>query len=214
MSGDDWLTFAMADPHLVAELLLKLRLPLPPPSKRSRPSPPQSWTIHQRRSKTQPLLPTSNKSETPRASPSTPLSWSGGATSVSGGGGVPIVDVVDSTIPNLNRSVISRSKVTPPGDTTPTKRPRKKKTLVALKEEEALLIEEQKHLKRKLETLQATCEKQIKENESLKKMKLDIQVEPQEERQQRNNDFEERKDKLVLPDLNDDPAGEDVTVSY
>ncbi|XP_024971507.1 uncharacterized protein LOC112510342 [Cynara cardunculus var. scolymus] len=223
MSADDWLSLAMADTHLVAELLLRLRLPLPP-SKRSRPSPPQSWTIHQRRSRTQPLLPPSNKSEAPRASPSTPLSWSG-ATSISGGGGggggIPIVDVVDSTQPNPNRSVISRSKVTPPGETTPTKRPRKKKTLAALKEEESLLMEEQKHLKMKLETLKATCEKQIKENESLQKMKcgfleLDIQVEPQLERQERNNHFEavkERKDKLVLPDLND-PAGEDVTMSY
>ena len=45
---------------------------------------------------------------------------------------------------------------------------------------------------------------------------MDIQVESQEERQQRNNQFEAmnvRKDKLVLPDLND-PVGEDVMVSY
>lgn len=111
----------MEDSDLVAEVLVRLRVAKPPPSlqpsKRRRPSPPQSWTIHQRRSRSQPvvLLPAPNKSEAPRASPSTPLSWSGGATSVSGGGGgggVPIVDAVDSsTQPNHNRSDISRSKV-------------------------------------------------------------------------------------------------------
>lgn len=198
MTDDDWLTTAMADTALVAELLLTLRLStLPSTSKRRRPAPPQSWTIHQRRSRTQPLLPASNKSETPRASPNTPLSWSG-ATSLSGGGGVPILE------PNHNRSDSSRSKVMPPGETTPTKRPRKKKTLAALKEEEVLLTVEQNHLKRQVEALQANYEKQRKENESLMQMKMAIQVESQKE----------VKDKIVLlPDLNV-PAGEEVIMSY
>ncbi|XP_023744152.1 uncharacterized protein LOC111892310 isoform X1 [Lactuca sativa] len=227
MAEDDWVAAAMEDSDLVAEVLVRLRVAKPPPSlqpsKRRRPSPPQSWTIHQRRSRSQPvvLLPAPNKSEAPRASPSTPLCWSG-ATSVSGGGGgggVPIVDAVDSsTQPNHNRSDISRSKVMPRGETTPTKRPRKKKTLAALKEEEVLLMEEQTHLKMKLATLHANCEKQRKENQNLKKMKLDIQGERLNAFrcggiQQPNNHFEEQKDKIVLPDLNV-AVGEDVIVSY
>ncbi|KAI3727165.1 hypothetical protein L1987_66975 [Smallanthus sonchifolius] len=220
MTEADWVTAAMADNDVVAEVLLRLRLPtLPPSSKRRRPAPLQSWTIHQRRSRTQPILPASTKSETPRASPSTPLSWSG-ATSVSGGGaGAPIADALDSTQPNHNCSDISRSKVIrPPGETTPTKRPRKKKTLAALKEEGIVLMEEQNDLKKKLAALQANCEKQRKENERLKKIKLEIQVELQSERPKtmRNNYSEvvnERNDKTVLPDLNV-PFGEDVILSY
>lgn len=76
MTQDDhWLTAAMADDDVVAALLVKLRLPTQPP---------QKWTLHQRRSRTQPPLlpPTSNKSDTPRASPTTPLSWSGNTTKV------------------------------------------------------------------------------------------------------------------------------------
>ncbi|MFS7971162.1 hypothetical protein Hanom_Chr09g00829471 [Helianthus anomalus] len=99
---DNWLTVAMADNDVVAELLLRLRLPVPPSSnRRRRPAPPQSWTIHQRRSRTQPP---SNKSETPSASPTTPLSWSGGATSFSGG-----VDKSDKVLEAL--ADVSRSKV-------------------------------------------------------------------------------------------------------
>ncbi|KAI3521186.1 hypothetical protein L1887_10647 [Cichorium endivia] len=212
MTEDDWVKAAMEDSDIVAEVLVRLRVAKPQPSlqpsKRRRQAPPQSWTIHQRRSRTQPvLLPASNKSEAPRASPSTPLSWSG-ATSISGGG-VPIVDVVDSALPNHIRSDTSRSKVMPGGETTPTKRPRKKKTLAALKEEEVLLIAEQNHLKMKLATLLANCEKQRKENESLKKMKT-MRCGGIE---QPNNVFEERKDKIALPDLNI-PAGEDAIVSY
>ncbi|KAI3761493.1 hypothetical protein L1987_51910 [Smallanthus sonchifolius] len=197
MTEDDWVTDAMA-----AEILVKLRAAtLPLPSKRGIPAPPQSWTIHQRRSRTQPLHPASNKLEEPRASPTTPLSWTGATP----------------TQPNHNRSDIPRSKVTPPRGTT-TKRPRKKKTLAALKREEVVLMEEQDNLKRKLEALQANREKQIKENVRLSKIKLDILVEPQGERprEMRNNHFEvvdERNDRIVLPDLNV-PFREDVIMSY
>ncbi|KAM0033359.1 hypothetical protein Hdeb2414_s0016g00485291 [Helianthus debilis subsp. tardiflorus] len=203
---DNWLTVAMADNDVVAELLLRLRLPVPPSSnRRRRPAPPQSWTIHQRRSRTQPP---SNKSETPSASPTTPLSWSGGATSFSGG-----VDKSDKVLEAL--ADVSRSKVRPPGEATPTKRPRKKKTLAVLKEEGIVLMEEQNDLKKKIAALQANCEKQRKENERLKKIKLDMQVESQL-KATRSAHYEvvnERKDKTVLPDLNV-PFGEDVIVSY
>ncbi|KAL8217455.1 hypothetical protein R6Q57_020828 [Mikania cordata] len=198
MTEHDWLTAAMADTAMVAETLIKLRvstLPLP-----SRPAPLQSWSIHQRRSRTQPAQPASNKSELPTASPSTPLSLSG-ATSFSGGGGAPIADAVNSIQLNHNRSDISRSK-----------------TMAALKKEEVLLLEEQYHLKRKLVAIQAKCEKQIDENDRLRKIALDIQMDPQGEKQKpiRNNHFEvigEQNDKIALPDLNV-PVGEDTILSY
>ncbi|KAJ0785293.1 hypothetical protein HanOQP8_Chr02g0041481 [Helianthus annuus] len=67
-------------------------------------------------------------------------------------------------------------------ETTPTKRPRKKKvanfskftcvTLAELREDETRLLKERKQLKRQLASLQATCQKHRKDNESLKKMKV------------------------------------------
>ncbi|KAK1434032.1 hypothetical protein QVD17_10950 [Tagetes erecta] len=208
----DWVTTAMADNDVVADLLLRLRL------NRPRPAPPQSWTIHQPRSKPQPLI--NPPSDTPRTSPSTPLSWTA-ATSVTGGA-ASIADVLlNSEQPHHNCSDVSRSKVKGPSETTLSKRPRKKKTLAALREEGIVLMDEQNDLKRKLAVLQANCEKQRKDNERLKKIQLDIQLEPQSQRPKAmivmsNNHFDvvsERKDKTILPDLNV-PFGEDVIVSY
>lgn len=64
----------MADDSLVVDLLLRLhRSPPPPPCLNLH------WTVRQRRSRS-----AHNKAESTRASPTTPLSWSG-ATSASGG---------------------------------------------------------------------------------------------------------------------------------
>lgn len=117
-----------------------------------------------------------------RASPTTPLSWSG-ATSVSGGGagGFETVDgFEEASRPPTNRcSGLSRSKVIGTTETTSSKRPRKKKTLAELKVEEDLLLKERKYLKRKLESLRITLEKQRTENESLKLMKRDLPSQPE-----------------------------------
>ncbi|XP_076938020.1 uncharacterized protein LOC143605977 [Bidens hawaiensis] len=192
MTQDDWLTVAMADTTAVAQILLNLRA-APPPPKRRRPEPPHCWTVRQRRSST--------KSEPPRASPTTPLSWT---AATSGSCCAAIADT-------------SRSKATPPCETS-TKRSRKKKTLVALKTEEVVLVEEQHHLKMKLAALQAKYAKQIKENVTLKKIKLDMQVETQGERPKAttNSHFkmvDGQNGRIVLPDLNV-PFGEDAIVSY
>ncbi|XP_022150746.1 uncharacterized protein LOC111018802 [Momordica charantia] len=55
------------------------------------------------------------------------------------------------------------------------KRPRKKKTLGELKEEEILLLKERRNLKDALANLRLSVEKQRAINGSLKKMKLDFQ---------------------------------------
>ncbi|CAI9267403.1 unnamed protein product [Lactuca saligna] len=193
MSDDNWVTAAMDDTDLVVQVLFTLRQPA---SASHHKSPPLGWSIRQRRSRPQVVVApaAAKKSPAARASPTTPLSWSG-ATSISGGGG----GIEESSKPIQNRSDISRSKVARPNETTPTKRPRKKKTLAELKEDESLLLKERKQLKRQLATLQATIEKQRNENESLKKMKMDMQLQHQSEGE---------GDEFVLPDLNI-PAGED-----
>ena len=75
MSDDHWIKVAMADDSLVVDLLLRLHRPPPPPP----PCLNLHWTVRQRRSRS-----AHNKAESTRASPTTPLSWSG-ATSASGG---------------------------------------------------------------------------------------------------------------------------------
>ncbi|XP_076921795.1 uncharacterized protein LOC143583359 [Bidens hawaiensis] len=187
--GDNWLNSAFHDAGFAAHVLLKLSQPSPP-SALLKP-PPKTWTVRQRRSRRPPPPPAGNKPSTTRASPTTPLSYSG-ATSVSGGG------LEESSRPFLHDGLdISGSKVIRANKTTPTKRPRKKKTLAELKEDEAALLKERKQLKRQLAALQATCQKQRKENESLKKMKNDMK--PQQVLVVAE---EEKNDSFVLPDLN------------
>ncbi|KAL8232289.1 hypothetical protein R6Q57_002067 [Mikania cordata] len=190
----NWLKSAMNDTELVANVLLQLRQSFP--SDHLNP-PPKTWTIRQRRSRPPPPA-AGKKSPVPRASPTTPLSWSG-ATSVSGGGDE------ESSRPVHHGSDVSRSKVIQTNEKTPTKRPRRKKTLAELKEDEMTFLKERKQLKRQLATLQATCQKQKMENECLKKMKNDMKSQVlgvyDGTEELKNNSF-------VVPDLNI-AAGED-----
>ncbi|KAF5808267.1 putative transcription factor bZIP family [Helianthus annuus] len=190
---DNWVKSAIDDVNLVVHLLLKLRHPSPPP--------PKTWTIRQRRSRPPPppTTTTTNKPSATRASPTTPLSWSG-ATSVSGGG-------VEESSRLIHDGSETRSKVIRANETTPTKRPRKKKTLVELKEDEMTLLKERKQLKRQLATLQATFQKHREENESLKKMKNDLKS--QQVLAVSDCVEEEKNDSFVLPDLNIPAAGEE-----
>lgn len=74
----------MSDDSMVVEMLLRLHKAEPPPaptSKKGAPVLQLEWSVRQRRSKQVPR----KKGDATRASPTTPLSWSG-ATSVSGGG--------------------------------------------------------------------------------------------------------------------------------
>ncbi|XP_057457495.1 uncharacterized protein LOC130748328 isoform X2 [Lotus japonicus] len=137
---DDWVNLAMADDSTVAGLLLNLH---------HRPHPHLHWTVRQRRSthKTSPA--------TTRASPTTPLSWSGAATSVSCGANN--VDSHEEESSHLTKHAgASRSdKVANPSETVTTKKARRKKELASLR---------------------ITVDQQIATNESLKKMKLDLDL--------------------------------------
>ncbi|KAJ1396753.1 hypothetical protein SESBI_32357 [Sesbania bispinosa] len=160
MCDDDWVKLAMADDSIVADTLLHIR---------HRPPRPHSlhlhWTVRQRRSR-----PHKNKPDSTRASPTTPLSWSG-ATSASGGA----VDCYEESSIPTKLAETSRSKAATPSETVTTRKSRRKKTLAELKEEESLLLKERRSLKNELASLRLTVEKHRAKNESLKRMKLDLE---------------------------------------
>ncbi|KAF5453271.1 hypothetical protein F2P56_028186 [Juglans regia] len=176
---DDWVKNAMTDDSLVADLLLRLNpAPRPPRPPRVPDRPPLNidWTVRQRRSKSVPTQDEdgNNKTATERASPTTPLSWSG-ATCASGGE----PDGFEESSRPAKTTNGSRSKVAPGGETTTTKRPRKKKSIAELKEEESVLTKERRNLKNQLAAIRLSFEKQRAANKSLKKIKGDLQSSPE-----------------------------------
>ncbi|CAK9142010.1 unnamed protein product [Ilex paraguariensis] len=179
MTGDEeWVRAAMTDDSMVVELLVRLNQPPPTP----KPALPVDWSVRQPRSKTMTVK--AMTSTTTRASPTTPLSWSGaeslsgGAGGGSGSGGTVDGGFEESSRPLHKRSHTTRSKVTGTSETATTKRSRKKKTIAELKEEEILQLKEKRHLKREIANFHITLEKQRATNESLKIMKLDLQSQP------------------------------------
>ncbi|GAA0150284.1 hypothetical protein LIER_09259 [Lithospermum erythrorhizon] len=171
---EQWKKEAMLDDTVVAELLLKLNAPPYPPP----PKPPLAaveWKVRQRRSKT-----LTGKSPLPRASPTTPLSWSGG-TSVSGGGGGGGGGGVDGGSeessqpqPPLKKPQSSRSNKVA-SDTMTGKRPRKKKTLAELKAAELTLKEERKQLLEEVKRVRANLDRERSSHEKFKRLKLELE---------------------------------------
>ncbi|KAF8103393.1 hypothetical protein N665_0188s0330 [Sinapis alba] len=165
MSGENWTRVAMSDASLVAKALLQLRHSKPPPS----PPVKLKWSVRQRRSR---------KGDQTRASPTSPLTWSG-ATSFSGGGGggATTVDGLEETSVVVKPSEAFRSKVfqTSAITTTLFKRSRKKKTLAELKYEEVMLLKESKGLKNELASMHDLVEQQRARNNALKNMKAESQ---------------------------------------
>ncbi|KAF3574704.1 hypothetical protein Bca4012_096632 [Brassica carinata] len=187
MTNGDWTREAMSDDSLVAEALISLHhVEPPPPPEKCGPSDLElKWTVRQRRSK-------ATKGEHTRASPSTPLSWSG-ATSLSGGGGggsgVAAAEQSSCAV-KLSEAVRSKISQTSVKPTTHFKRSRKKKTLAELKEEESLLLKEKKDLKNELASMRNLLKQQRARNESLKKLQAAAET-------QKNDDSS-----FLLPDLN------------
>ncbi|XVF74817.1 hypothetical protein PTKIN_Ptkin13bG0141500 [Pterospermum kingtungense] len=169
MGEEKWVKEAMTDAMLVAEVLLSLvqaESSPPKPEKSSKNNSASSsvlrleWRVRQRRSKQAPR----KKDEPARASPTTPLSWSGG-TSVSGCGGADGSE--ESSRPPLKPVDNARSKVAAPNETTPPKRSRRKKTLAELKEEMSSHLKENMSLKNELETIKLKFENLRTTNETL-----------------------------------------------
>ncbi|KAF8393086.1 hypothetical protein HHK36_021327 [Tetracentron sinense] len=179
MGDEEWVKAAMTDVTMVAELLMRLHQSeryTSPPAKINAAVVPLKWGVRQPRSwkiTRYNMVQFKKEDDSTRASPTTPLSWSGG-TSFSGAGAGAGDDYEDSS--RLTKpSSVGRSKVTATSETT-IRRSRKKKTLTELKEEESLLVKERIDLKRELLTLRITFEEQRARNKSLKKMKLDLQL--------------------------------------
>ncbi|KAL2539370.1 hypothetical protein Adt_00348 [Abeliophyllum distichum] len=176
MTGDEeWVEEAMSDDNKVVELLLRLNQSYPQPTAAAlKPTAlPLDWSVRQRRSK--PMAVDSTMKSALRASPTTPLSWSG-ATSISGGGGS--AGTVDGSPEESSRpsdpklSKTARSEVNGNGEKS-TKRSRKKKTLAELQVEEYLLDKEREELKREISALLTNLEKQKAMNDCLKRIKLE-----------------------------------------
>ncbi|KAK4427956.1 hypothetical protein Salat_1564600 [Sesamum alatum] len=178
-ADEEWVKAAMTDDMMVVELLLRLhhaprrQPPLKPAAVAG--ALPLEWSVRQRRSKS---VSVNNHPKKPahRASPTTPLSWSG-ATSFSGGSaGAGGVGSEESSRPiPLKLSNAARSKVNADSDKTTSKRSRKKKTLVELKDEESWLLKERIDLKRQMAALRMDLERQKATNEKLKRMKIELQ---------------------------------------
>ncbi|XP_043700272.1 uncharacterized protein LOC122650985 [Telopea speciosissima] len=172
MGEDEWVREAMTDDWMVAELLMRLRQSKEQASllaKRLVVVLPE-WGMRQPRSRQ--ILRCSTvqakkEGESTRASPTTPLSWSGGM-SLSGSGTVDCYE--ESSCPVKRKSVV-RSKVISTGENS-GRRSRKKKTYAELKEEESELLKERIHLKKELATLRTDFGEQRAWNVKLKKMKV------------------------------------------
>ncbi|XP_047339100.1 uncharacterized protein LOC124942612 [Impatiens glandulifera] len=164
---DDWVKAALANDDIVVQFLLNLKQS----NKIDTPTVlPLDWTVRQLRTKKPP--------PPLRSSPTTPLSWSYATATESCGGGGSGDGLEESSRHSLpKRSESSRSKVSGPGGTTITlsKKPRKKKTLAELKEDEDLLLKERRNLKRELAALHINLEKERVNNERLKRLKMETQ---------------------------------------
>ncbi|KAJ4874356.1 Uncharacterized protein Rs2_39374 [Raphanus sativus] len=184
MSAENWTRLAMSDDSLVADALLQLRHSRPPPSPIK-----LKWSVRQRRS--------SKKGDQTRASPTSPLTWSGAATSFSGG--ATTMDGLEESSVVVKPSETFRSKVFQTSAITRTtlfKRSRKKKTLAELKDEEVMLLKESKGLKNELASMRDLVEQQRVRNNSLKKMKAESQSALSCKRAL------EQSSSFLLPDLN------------
>ncbi|KAJ7966235.1 Major facilitator superfamily domain-containing protein [Quillaja saponaria] len=109
-----------------------------------------------------------------RCSPTTPLSWSGGASPSATADGFE-----ESSRQTFLSHDAARSKTTATSEytscnTATAKRCRRKKTFAELLEEESSLLKEKTSLKKELATLNDTFKEQRARNERLKRMKLDV----------------------------------------
>ncbi|KAE8056315.1 hypothetical protein FH972_013098 [Carpinus fangiana] len=168
MVRDEWVRAAMTDDAVVVELLLRLKQSQAASSSSPKSWPravvPPRWGLRQPRSRPRcDAVSRKKEADFTRCSPTTPLSWSGGASPS------PTTDGFEaSSFP------ASRSKGTAANESTATKMSRRKKTFAELKEQESSLLKERIHLKKEIATLRATFKEQRAKNESFKRMKLDL----------------------------------------
>ncbi|KAI4376873.1 hypothetical protein MLD38_014582 [Melastoma candidum] len=189
---DDWLSSAISDDRIVAQLLLRLNhasssspsASASTSTSTSSPSllPPPRWGVRHPRSRMafRCDLSPEKKRDPNRNSPTTPLAWS---TGVGVGGSSSSYGTADgcdeSTLP-VCLSPDSRSKVVviadEPSSTADANKSKKKKTFAELKEEEDALLKERVLLKKEIATLRTTFKEHTATNENLKRIKLDFDL--------------------------------------
>ncbi|XP_027356240.1 uncharacterized protein LOC113865715 [Abrus precatorius] len=165
--NDEWVRMAMMDDTVVVDLLLRLKHTVS-----SKPQlMPLSWGLKQPRSRSRltAVVSRCDAAVSTRCSPTTPLSWSDGASPSA---------TADGYEDSSRNHHAARSKATATsgytGNSASTKRCRRKKTFAELKEEESSLLKERIYLKKEIATVNANFEAQRAKNESLKRMKLDF----------------------------------------
>ncbi|KAJ1413146.1 hypothetical protein SESBI_19909 [Sesbania bispinosa] len=164
MANDDWMKAAMTDDRVVVELLLRLKQRVSAKSQVL----PFTWGNKQPRSRSRLTASVSrcDGAVSTRCSPTTPLSWSGGASPSDG---------YDDSGRHHNAA---RSKATATsgytGNSASTKRCRRKKTFAELNEEVSSLLKERIYLKKEIASVNANFEAERAKNESLKRMKIDF----------------------------------------
>lgn len=176
---DEWVRAAMTDDSVVVELLVRLKKQTNHVAKSEAVAAPLRWGIRQPRSRSSRCDAVSMRrkdaadsaNNSMRASPTTPLSWSGGGSTAAAS---PSATADDETSRRQTSAVRSKGTATNETTSNSTKRSRKKKTFAQLKEEEGLLLKERMHLNKELETLRATYNIQSAKNENLKRIKLDL----------------------------------------
>ncbi|KAH7524582.1 hypothetical protein FEM48_Zijuj06G0134800 [Ziziphus jujuba var. spinosa] len=175
MAKDEWMRAAMTDDMLVVELLVRLKqsqAASPLKSSLSSSPPPSSvmfplrWSVRMPRSKAARCDAQRKRGDSTRCSPTTPLSWSGGASPSGTGDGFE-----ESSRPGTSANELATNTTA-----STTKGSRRKKTFAELKEEEGSLLKERVYLRKELATLRATFKEQRAKNESLKRMKLDFEM--------------------------------------
>ncbi|XP_060184647.1 uncharacterized protein LOC132614248 isoform X2 [Lycium barbarum] len=162
---DDWISTALSDDTVVADLLFQLKHHHPTHTPAMGLS---GWGSHKPRSK-----PSSNTSvkkayiTTTRCSPTTPLSWSGGTASPSDGA---------SDLSSAFRSKGTFTHETSNISSSSSKRSKNKRTFTELKEKENLLLNERVHLERELASTHVNLNEQRARSDNLKRIKIDLNL--------------------------------------
>ncbi|KFK29817.1 hypothetical protein AALP_AA7G182800 [Arabis alpina] len=186
---DDWVEAAMTHDEMVVELILRLKHAGTVVSDDTEANlPPLRWGIRQRRSRSSRfgggggggVVVTLKKDvDSVRASPKTPLSWSGGSGS---GGGSPSSAATADGFEDVSRQAScststgsgSKAFLTNEISSFSIKRLKKRKSSSELRVEENLKLKERLDLEKEIASLRATFDEQNVRNQRLKRIKLDL----------------------------------------
>ncbi|XP_010432781.1 PREDICTED: uncharacterized protein LOC104716983 [Camelina sativa] len=237
---DDWVKTAMTDDEMVVELLLRLKHA--GTDKPAANLPPLRWGNRQRRSRSSRFaggggsvtVSIKKDVDSVRASPKTPLSWSGGSGSrggsgCRGGSASPSADGFEDTSrqASCSTSTGSGSKVFPTNEITSSfsRSLKKKRSSSELKNEENLKLKERLDLEKEIASLRATFNEQNVRNQRLKRIKLDLssgrvknetrvdlihKPQPVPKSCRVEGDSENQGSVFFLPDLNMVPSEEEI----